>query len=91
MNEKHMKHVASKSRTNWDKLRRGNDRDINYTDIPKTTKDFWKDAELFVPSDKVHLSLRLDEDIVKFFKIKGRGYQTRINSVLKSYIRSHSS
>jgi hypothetical protein len=60
MNEKYMKH-GSKSRTNWDKLRRGDDRDISYADIPKTTKDSWKDAELFVPSDKVHLSLRAEK------------------------------
>lgn len=90
MNEKYMKN-SSKSKTNFEKLRKSNDSEINYTDIAETTEDFWKDAKLFIPSDKVHLSLRLDEDVVKFFRTQGRGYQTRINSVLKSYVRSHSS
>lgn len=89
MNEKYTK-KNSKSKTNFEKLRKSNDNEINYTDIPKTTVDFWKDADLFIPSDKVHLSLRLDEDVVTFFKTKGKGYQTKINSVLKSYVRSHS-
>ena len=90
MNAKYMKHTA-RSKTNWEKLNQTNDRSINYTDSPATTEDFWKDAKLFIPSDKVHLSLRLDEDVVKFFRTQGRGYQTRINSVLKSYVRSQSS
>lgn len=89
MNERYTRH-NSKSKTNFEALRKMDDSEINYTDIPETTEDFWKDAKLFMPSDKVHLSLRLDEDIVKFFKIQGRGYQTRINSVLKSYVSSHS-
>lgn len=69
MNEKYMKHT-SESKTNFEKLKKSKDNEINYTDIPKTTEDFWKDAKLFMPSDKVHLSLRLDEDVVKFLKTK---------------------
>jgi len=84
-----MKHTA-KSKTNWEKLNQTNDRSINYTDSPATTEDFWKDAELVIPAHKIHLSLRLDDDIVEFFKKKGHGYQTRINAVLKSYVRAHS-
>ncbi len=88
MNAKSTKHAA-KSKTNWKKLDRAKDSDIDYTDNPATTKSFWKDAELFMPSHKVHLSLRLDEDVVEFFKKLGRGYQTKINAVLKSYVRTH--
>ena len=83
MNEKYMKHDA-KSKTNWKKLQRANDAEINYTDSPATTEDFWKDAQLFMPSDKVPLSLRLGQDVVNFFKTQGRGYQTKMNAVLKS-------
>ena len=89
MNAKYMKHTA-RSKTNWEKLNQTNDRSINYTDSPATTEDFWKDAELVIPAHKIHLSLRLDDDIVEFFKKKGHGYQTRINAVLKSYVRAHS-
>ncbi len=79
----------SKSRTNLAKLRRKSDKSINYEDSPATTKEFWKDAEVFMPQQKVPISLRLDEDIIEFFKEEGSGYQSRINAVLKAYMNSH--
>jgi len=88
MNAKLIKH-ASKSRTNIEKLHRINDATINYSDNPATDEAFWEDAEIFMPAHKIHLSLRLDEDIVQFFKDKGRGYQTKINAVLRSYLKAH--
>ena len=84
-----MKHTA-KSKTRWEKLNQSTDESISYEDNPATSEDFWKDAELVMPIHKVHLSLRLDDDIVDFFKKEGRGYQTKINAVLKSYVRAHS-
>jgi len=78
-----------KSRTNMAKLRRKDDKSINYEDSPATTKKFWNDAQVFMPQHKVHISLRLDEDIVNFFKEEGSGYQSRINAVLKAYVNSH--
>ena len=77
------------SRTNITKLRQKNDKNINYEDSPATTKEFWKNAEVFMPQHKVHISLRLDEDIIHYFKEEGKGYQSRINAILKSYINSH--
>ena len=65
------------------------DEDIDYSDSPATTKEFWDDAEVVMPVSKKHISLRLDEDIIDFFKENGSGgYQTKINAVLKSYITS---
>ena len=81
---------SSRSRTNLTKLRRKNDKSINYSDSPATTKEFWKDAEVFMPQHKVHISLRLDENIVNYFKEEGSGYQSRINAVLKAYVNTHS-
>lgn len=89
MSAKYTKHTA-KSKTNWEKLSRASDAEIDYTDNPETTEDFWKDAEVIMPSHKVHLSLRLDEEVLEFFKKQGRGYQTKINAILKSYVRTHS-
>jgi len=79
-----------KSRTDLEKLHREGDSDIDYSDVPATTKEFWADAEEFMPSHKVHVSMRLDDEIIDFFKKSGRGYQSKINAVLKAYIRSHS-
>jgi uncharacterized protein (DUF4415 family) len=79
----------SRSKTDMAKLRRKDDKDINYEDSPATTKEFWENAEIFMPKPKVPISLRLDEDIIQYFKEEGVGYQSRINSVLKAYINSH--
>jgi uncharacterized protein (DUF4415 family) len=40
-----------------------------------------------MPAAKTHLSLRLDEDVVDWFKRQGAGYQTRMNAVLRAYVR----
>jgi uncharacterized protein (DUF4415 family) len=81
---------SSRSKTNLAKLRQKSDKNISYKDNPATTKEFWKDAKVFMPQHKIHVSLRLDEDIVSFFKEEGSGYQSRINAVLKAYMNSHS-
>lgn len=48
--------------------------------------NFWDDAKVVIPSEKKPVSIRVDTDILDFFKEGGRGYQTRINSVLRSYV-----
>lgn len=87
MSEKHIK--KGSSRTNLKKLRSKTDKSIDYSDIPATTKDFWKVAEAFMPQNKIPVSLRLDEDIINYFKEDGDGYQSRINAVLKAYMLAH--
>ncbi|GBD89597.1 hypothetical protein BMS3Abin04_00305 [bacterium BMS3Abin04] len=74
--------------SNINKLIKLKDSEINYSDISATDEDFWSDADIVLPSKKIHISLRLDEDIVAWFKQFGRGYQTRINSVLRSYVKN---
>lgn len=88
MNAKFIK-KNSVSRTDMAKLRKTDDKSINYEDSPATTKEFWKDAKIFMPQHKVHISLRLDENILNYFKEEGSGYQSRINAVLKAYVSSH--
>lgn len=55
-------------------------------DAQPTDDEFWKDAVLVDYRKKRPVSIRLDQDIVEWFKGHGRAYQTRINSVLKSYV-----
>lgn len=45
----------------------------------------WASARLVIPAAKQAVSLRLDADILAFFKAQGRGYQTRMNAVLRAY------
>jgi len=78
--------MSQSSKTEINKLQNLKDSEIDYSDIPETDALFWKEAEIIYPSKKTHLSIRLDDDIVQWFKKFGRGYQTKINAVLRSYI-----
>jgi uncharacterized protein (DUF4415 family) len=52
-------------------------------------KDFdWSKTELAVPPRKKAISIRVDEDVLKFFKHGGEGYQRRMNAVLRSFMRA---
>jgi len=65
------------------------DEDIDYSDATATDADFWLGAEVNLPAVKQQVTLRLDPDIIEFFKADGLGYQTRINAVLRSYVKAH--
>ena len=89
MKEKYTK-KSLYSKTNLNRLHDKDDSDIDYQDNPATNKKFWENAKVFAPQHKVHISLRLDENVVDFFKEQGIGYQTRINAVLKAYVYANS-
>ncbi len=88
MNEKSIKKPAQ-SKTDWRQLNSNDDASISYKDSPETTKEFWTDAKVRLPTHKTPVSLRLDDDVIDFFKNSGRGYQTKINEVLKAYVKAH--
>lgn len=53
---------------------------------PDLGPDFWKSARVVHPqAPKQQLTMRLDADVVAWFKAQGKGYQTRMNAVLRSY------
>ena len=60
--------------------------EIDYSDIPELDESFWAEAELVIPETKERITLRVDRDILAFFRDEGRGYQTRINAVLRAYV-----
>ena len=69
--------------------RKVEDEDIDFSDIPELDDKFWENAVLVKPGElKESITIRLDADVVRFFKGGGRGYQTRINDVLKSYMQT---
>lgn len=78
------------SKKRIDQIKKISEKSIDYTDIPVLTDAFWREAKLVEPQKKVAVSLRLDEHVVKWFKKKGAGYQTRINSILSAYVRTSS-
>jgi uncharacterized protein (DUF4415 family) len=64
------------------------DDEIDFSDIPPLTEEFWRNAELALPENKERVTMYLDRDVVDFFKRGGRGYQTRINAVLRTYVNA---
>jgi uncharacterized protein (DUF4415 family) len=48
----------------------------------------WTQARLVIPPGKDTVTLRLDRDVLDWFKKRGRGYQTRINAVLRAFYQS---
>jgi uncharacterized protein (DUF4415 family) len=66
------------------------DSDIDYTDAPATSSDFWEDATVNIPPVKVPVTLRLDPNVLAWYKQQvPRGYQTLINNVLQKYMADH--
>jgi uncharacterized protein (DUF4415 family) len=64
------------------------DEDIDYSDIPELDEEFFKHAKRVTLPRKKSVNLRLDSDILTFFKKQGKGYQTRINRVLRLYVEA---
>jgi uncharacterized protein (DUF4415 family) len=65
------------------------DKEIDYTDIPELDDTFWANAVIDYPEKKKPVTLRLDADVLDWFRSLGKGYQTRINSVLRSFYEAH--
>jgi uncharacterized protein (DUF4415 family) len=51
---------------------------------------FWDNAAVLLPENKQQITLRLDPDVIRFFKRTGKGYQSRMGAVLRSYVEAKS-
>jgi len=63
-------------------------RDSSPPELADLPRDFWHSALLVEPVRKQAISLRVDEDVLAWFKQRGPRYQSRINAVLRSYMNS---
>ena len=82
--------MRRRSRTDWERIDSLRDEDIDTSDIPEQGPDFFADAILW-PGPKKQITLRLDPDVLKFFRKQGRGYQSTINAVLRRYMEARKS
>ena len=57
---------------------------VDYSDIPPLGDDFFTKATVAWPPDKRQLTIRFDADVLNWLKANGRGYQTRINHILRA-------
>jgi uncharacterized protein (DUF4415 family) len=87
------KATSKKSLTDWNRLKALQDEDIDLSEVPEITPERFAQAIVRqglkpVPR-KSQLTLRLDQDVLEWFRQQGRGYQTQINSLLRAYMEAH--
>ena len=81
--------MKKQSKTNLARIDARTDRSIDTSDIPALDKSFFANAKLRMPIPKTNVTIRIDADVLNWFKIGGKGYQTRINAVLRMYVEVH--
>lgn len=87
--------TSKKSLTDWKRLASMKDEDIDTSDIPPITPEMFAKAVvrhgLKTKDSKAQLTIRVDRDVLTWFKSRGRGYQTQINALLRAYMDAHKS
>src|SRR5579872_1123200 len=81
-----------KGKTNWARFDAMTDEEVeasiaNDPEWAEFKNIDWSDAVLVVPTRKKAISIRVDEDVLDYFKSQGEGYQRRMNAVLRSYMQ----
>jgi len=90
MKEKRIGKSSVKEGSDWGRVRAMSDRQIRSAiesdpETPPTDAEFWKKARVVFPAAKQTITIRLDADLLKWLR-KQKGYQTRINAVLRTYM-----
>ena len=62
------------------------DAEIDTSDVPELGDDFFRNAKLVMPAGKRQVTLRIDADVLDWFRAQGKGYQSRMNAVLRAYM-----
>lgn len=86
------KSTPAKSQTDFDRLDKMKDEDIDLTDAPEITPEMFAKAVVrhgLKPRTKKQVTLRIDSDVLEWYKKQGRGYQTKINLLLRAYMDEH--
>jgi uncharacterized protein (DUF4415 family) len=84
-----------RGRTDWEALAALSDEDIERAiaedpdSAPPLAPDWIAKAVLVIPPAKTATSIRVDNDVMDWFKAEGRGWQTRMNAVLRAYAKAH--
>lgn len=85
--------TSKKSQTDWVRLKTMKDCEVDLSDSPELTPDLFARAivrrGLQIVPRKSQLTLRLDQDVLEWFRQQGQGYQTQINALLRAYMNAH--
>jgi len=87
--------TLKESLTDWERLDALEDEDIDLSDVPEITPEMFAKAVvrrgLKPAPSKRQVTIRLDDDVLEWFRAQGEEYQTRINSLLRAYMEAHQS
>jgi uncharacterized protein (DUF4415 family) len=87
--------TSNKSLTDWERLDAMTDEDIDLSDIPEITPEMFARAVIHrglqPVAPKQQVTLRIDSDVLEWFRAQGQGYQTKINTLLRAYMEAHHS
>jgi uncharacterized protein (DUF4415 family) len=87
------KATLKKSGSNWKRLSSMASNAVDTSDMPEISPEQFASAVVrrgLKPSAaKVQLTIRVDRDVLEWYRQKGRGYQTRINQLLRAYMEAH--
>jgi uncharacterized protein (DUF4415 family) len=85
--------TSKKSRTDWKRVDALKDKDIDLSDVPEVSPEMFARAivrrGLKPVSRKAQLTLRVDSEVLDWFRKQGQGYQTKINALLRAYMDAH--
>ena len=85
--------TSNESLSDWARVDALTDEQIDLSDCPEITPEMFAKAivrrGLKPTPKKVQITLRIDNDVVEWFKGQGRGYQSRINALLRAYMEAH--
>ncbi|MEP7037096.1 MAG: BrnA antitoxin family protein [Acidobacteriota bacterium] len=85
--------IINKLQTDWERINAMTNEEIDFSDNPKVSPEMFARGilrkNLKPVSRKSQLTLRIDQDVIEFFKSQGRGYQTKINQLLRAYMEAH--
>ena len=91
---KQHKKTTKKIRSNLSRVRKTTDKEIerdaaNDQDVAPIFDKWPEDAKIYIPEKKILISLRVDAEVLDFFRKQGPGHLSKMNSVLKAYMKSH--
>jgi len=77
--------MKTASSTDWDRVKALKEEDIDPSDAPEWNASMFENAKIQHPDCKKTISIRLDSDLIDWYKSQGKGYQTRMAAVLRFY------
>lgn len=86
MNESNMN---KPSQTDWERIDKLTDEEIDTSDIPPLDDAFFANARLRMPRPQVPVTMRVDADLLDWFKNQDEEYESLINNALRSYVEKH--